>query len=236
MTPWQIWTLGIVAALVILGVTYVAFIRSWHMRWGSTDDEVTRPLPGDDLVKHAKALATHTVAINATAAEVWPWLVQMGQGRGGFYSYDWLENLFGCDIHNANAVVPEWQSLAVGDGIKLHPKAPALTVAIVEPGRAIVLAGGSEIQTDLPRDTSFLKLDTFKAYTWAFVLDEQPDGNTRFLARVRGDWDDTPLMFVRNRLFMEPAHSIMQRKMNLGLKQRVEAARQAAQKAAAPVQ
>lgn len=232
MSPGQI-VLTIAIALAVFVVIYILFLRSWHMRYGTIGDEATRPLPGDEMVKSPKALATHGEQINASAAEIWPWLVQMGQARGGFYSYDWLENLFGCDITNADRVMPEFQDLKVGDGVKLHPKAPPLTVKIIEPERAIVIVGGTDLQPSMTIDRSFLGLHRYKAYTWAFVLDEQSPNSTRFLARVRGDWRGGGIIgFIRNRVFMEPAHSIMQRKMNLGLKERVEAERAKKQAAA----
>ena len=91
-------------------------------------------------------LATHAITIQAPISKVWPWLVQLGQGRGGFYSYDWLENLFGCDIHNADRVIPQYRNLKAGDGIRIHPRMPAIPVVAVEPGRVIVLhSGGKQI-------------------------------------------------------------------------------------------
>lgn len=218
-------TLIIVAVLVVGIVLYVLKLRAWHMSWGTIGDETTRPLPGDELIKNPKANATHGETINASAAEVWPWLAQIGQGRGGFYSYDWLENLFGCQITNVDRVMEEYQDVKLGDGIKLHPQAPPLDVVHLEPGKALVIAGGTALQPNMPKDTSFLGLHRYKAFTWAFILDEVAPNKTRFLARVRGDWDGGgPVGFFRNRVFMEPAHSIMQRKMNIGLKERVEAA------------
>ena len=123
---------------------YVFLLRPWHLRWGTTDDEINETLPGDDFVPHPESEAIHAITIDAPVAEVWPWLVQMGQTKGGFYSYTWLENLVGCDMHNADRVVPEWQALRVGDVVWLHPKAPPLPVILVEPYRAIVLGGTSD--------------------------------------------------------------------------------------------
>ena len=215
--------LVILVAVSLLVVVYLFLIRPWHMSWGTVWDEKSRPLPGDELVQRPICQATHGITIEAPPAKVWPWLVQMGQGRGGFYSYDWLENLFGCDIHNTNQLEEQWQQLNVGDGIRLHPKAPPLTVASIEPGRAIVLAGGTDLQPNVPVDTSFLRLHTYRAFTWAFILEEQTDKTTRLIVRVRVLWNRGLVHFFRSRVFLEPAHSIMQRKMNLGLKERVEA-------------
>lgn len=217
------WLLGILIGVALLIAAYGLVIRPWHMTWGTVPEERHCALPGDDLIQRPMAVATHAITINAPAEKIWPWLVQMGQGRGGFYSYDWLENLFGCRINNADRVVPEWQSLAVGDGISLHPKAPPLDVTCLEPGRAIVLGGGMELKPDTPVDRSFLRLHTYRAFTWAFVLVPQQDNVTRFVVRVRVTWSPGMSTFLQNRIFLEPAHSIMQRKMNLGLKQRVEA-------------
>ena len=88
-------------AFLIAAALLTPFLRLWRTKWGATDAEVHRSLPGDDLIPHPKWRYTHAITIRASAAEVWPWLVQMGQGRGGMYSYEWLENLVGCDIHNA---------------------------------------------------------------------------------------------------------------------------------------
>jgi hypothetical protein len=102
-------------ALGTVTVVAAAVLRAWQRRWGATDDEVNRTLPGDDLISHADLTATRAITIHTTAAQVWPWIAQLGQGRGGFYSYDFLENLVGCDIHSADRIVPEWQRIDIGD-------------------------------------------------------------------------------------------------------------------------
>jgi hypothetical protein len=113
------------ARLVAVGAAVaagVALVRARHLRWGATDDELNATLPGDELVPAADLTATRAVTARAAADEVWPWVAQLGQGRGGFYSYDFLENMVGCDIHSAERVVPEWQSIKVGDAVRLHPE------------------------------------------------------------------------------------------------------------------
>ncbi|MCA9047851.1 MAG: hypothetical protein KDA89_03940 [Planctomycetaceae bacterium] len=214
----------IAVGIVVFCLLYTFVLRPWHMQWGTQGDETTRPLPGDDIVEDPLAIATHGITIRASAEEVWPFLVQIGQDRGGFYSYDWLENLFGCDIHNVEHVVPEYQNLQVDEGVRLHPKAPPLKVIELEKNRVLLIAGGTRF-LDGVRDTSFLRLHLYPAYSWVFVLDEQPDRTTRFIARVRARWNTGFVGFCRNRLFLEPAHSIMQRKMNYGLRDVVEAAK-----------
>jgi hypothetical protein len=166
-----------VAGAAVIGsaaAAYLLLVRSWQLRWGATDEEVDATLDGDHLIANPNLMATRVITVHAPADLVWPWIAQLGQGRGGFYSYDALENLVGCDIHSADRVVPEWQEVKVGDQIKLHPEV-GLGVAVVEPGRALVLRGGVPMGAVAP------PYDT----TWAFVLREQPDGTTRLLVRER---------------------------------------------------
>ena len=119
---------GSIAVLVLFG-------RSRLLRWGATDEEVAAAQPGDDLIGDANVTATRAITIRRSPDVVWPWIAQLGQGRGGFYSYDFLENLVGCDIHSADRIVPEWQSINVGGEVNLYPGV-GLLVAHVE---AIVL-------------------------------------------------------------------------------------------------
>jgi hypothetical protein len=105
---------------------------------------------------------------------VGPWIARLGQGRGGFYSYDFLENLVGCDIHSANRIVPEWQEVAVGDEVRLAPQV-GLVIASLERGRSLVLRGGIPIGNTAPPYDSI----------WAFALRDEPDGTTRLLVRER---------------------------------------------------
>ena len=194
---------GLAAAGAGAVATYIWGIRPWHLRWGTTDEELSQPLPGDEFTPEPKLKANHAITVNAPAADVWPWLVQMGQNRGGFYSYTWLENLVGCQMSNANEIVPEWQELKVGDKVWLHPKAPPVEVATIEPGQAIVLK------------------------PWgAFVLQPIDEKRTRLIIRSQGDYDpdlrNSVLNFLLWRVIYEPAHFIMERKMLLGIKSRAE--------------
>ena len=194
---------AVAAASMGAAAAYVCGIRPWHLRWGATDEELNQPLIGDELAPEPKLRSDHAITINAPAADVWPWLAQMGQNRGGFYSYTWLENLAGCEMRNADEIVPEWQDLKVGDKVWLHPKAPPVEVAAIEPGRAIVLK------------------------PWgAFVLQPVDDNTTRLIIRSQGDYEpdlkNALLNFLLWRVFYEPAHFIMERKMLLGIKTRAE--------------
>jgi hypothetical protein len=124
-------------ALASGGAGVVTLARRRYLHWGSTAAELASDLPGDELVPNANISATRAVSVSATPGAVWPWIAQLGQGRGGLYTYDCLENLVGCDIHSADRIVPEWQSIAVGDAVKLHPEV-GLRVALLYPGTALV--------------------------------------------------------------------------------------------------
>ena len=188
---------------------YVLMVRPWHLRWGATDEEVSAPLPGDELVARPNVEATHTITIEAPIAEVWPWLVQIGQDRGGFYSYSWLENLVGCRLRNAGRIIPEFQQLEVGDAVRLHPKAPPLPVLVCEAPRALVLGS-----------------NTGSPGTWGFYLREVDEDTTRLIIRGRGHWGRGLLDRVAAYGVFEPAHFVMERKMLLGIKRRAEAPRE----------
>lgn len=205
------WALTAATTLTGLAAAHALLVRPWYLRWGATDREWSMSLPGDDLAPEADLVATRAITVEASAAQVWPWIVQLGQGRGGFYTYDALENLVGCDMHSADRIVPEWQTLDIGDQVKLHPEVP-LEVAFLEPGEALVLRGG------VPLGESAPPYD----FTWAFVLGEQPDGTTRLLVRERYAYTKgwAPLL-------VEPVEAVsflMSRKMLRGIRDRAEEA------------
>ncbi len=196
---------GAVACLAYLAA--VILTRPWHSRWGSTDAELVAALPGDDVVPNARYTIQHAVTIRAAPDDVWPWLAQLGQDRGGFYSYDWLERLVGDDVRNADRVHPEWQTLHEGDLVRatqpdylggVFGRDIGWRVVRVEPERVLVLSGWG-----------------------AFVL--QPvEGGTRFMVRTRGDGNPNVLLAPLGLLVFEPAHFIMERRMLLGIKERAE--------------
>ncbi len=218
-------TLAVLAGLGAAAAAAYAFvIRPWHLRWGSTDKEVLRPLPGDELVPNPKLVATHAVTIVAAPEDVWPWIAQLGQGRGGFYSYDWIENLMGLDIQTSDRILPEYQALKAGDQIPLAPAGddePAFSVpvAICEPGKVLVMHGDTRLDPDaIP---SMRPGDHF-AVTWALYLEPLGQHATRLVERWRADWNESPTNFVFMRLFLEPGAFLMERKMLLGIKERAE--------------
>jgi hypothetical protein len=186
-----------------------AVARKRMLQWGSTPEERTMSLPGDELVAHADATATRAVTIAAPVADVWPWIVQLGQGRGGLYSYDFLENLVGCEMHSADHVAPEWQSLAVGDHVRLHPEV-ALEVAVLEPGQALVLRGGVPMGS-MPPPYDF---------SWAFVLLGGPPDAARLVVRERYGYSRR-----WSALLVEPVQVVsfvMSRRMLRGIRERAE--------------
>ncbi len=135
------WPRTLEGAAQIAGHLVAPWRRRWRCRWGAHPSELAATLPGNDLIPEPNWTYTHAISIDAPAARVWPWIAQLGQEHGGFYSYERLENLVGCRIRNADTIVDEWQHPQVGDAVRLHPKAPALHVAVVEPGRTLVLHG-----------------------------------------------------------------------------------------------
>jgi hypothetical protein len=207
-----LYTLGalllIMAAAALL---YKPLIQPWHLRFGATDGEVQAARPGDDIIAGDASQSTRAITIHAPAAQAWPWLLQLGQGRGGLYSYDWLENLAGCDIHTLSVIVPDLQNLKVGDVIKLGNFAalPYYRVALIEPQRALVLRV-VDAKTGLDGNS-----------TWGFYLDEQSPELTRLVIRHRDGPALNPTDRVINALF-EPISFVMEERMLRGLRDHAE--------------
>jgi len=209
---------SLLGALQVAGTLLLSpFLRSWYNQWGATEDEVARSLPGDELVLRPQQGYTRAVTIHAPAAAVWPWLVQIGQGRGGLYSYDGLENLAGCRIRNADRILPEFQNLQAGDLIRLGPKGyPCFRVRALEPERALVLVAADPKTEQVADPTPGPK--SFSFATWQFILNERDDGTTRLITRQRLAYSrDLALMWR----LVEPVDFVMGRKMLLSLKKLV---------------
>jgi hypothetical protein len=199
------------ALLLAAPVLYFAAIRPRLLGWGASRQERRQPLPGDDLVA-ARWQTTRGITISAPADQVWPWLVQMGYGRGGWYSYDWLERRVGAGDFagggSARRVLPELQQLALGDTVALSP-AGGLTVEVLDPARALVLHYRMNLLTAAPAgDGDRAVLD----WTWAFALTPVNEASCRLLARVRADYRP-PWLRLLMPFLLEPVHFIMERKM-----------------------
>ena len=197
-------------ALVYAAV--VVAVRPLYVRWGTTAVERSAPLPGDELVRDARYRVDHGITIKAPADSVWPWLVQLGQDRGGFYSYDWLERMAGTQIRNADRLHPEWQAIKAGDLVRATPPGYlggrfgelGWRVAQIVPGRAIVLENWG-----------------------AFVVQPVDSATSRFFVRTRGAGTPSLLGVALgpvNILLFEPVHFIMERGMMRGIRDRAERA------------
>lgn len=208
---------GAVAGIGALAAAYIWGVRPWHLRWGATAEEIGGWLPGDELVPDAEINVTHAITIEAPPETVWKWLVQIGQDRGGFYSYDWIENLFGLDIHNTDELREEWQNLQIGDFIRGAQEGWM-------GGRFDDEAGWYVVGMKPPH---YLVLrDEIDHGTWAFVLRQAEGERTRLLVRARGMRGETFLKKLYSYGLLEPAHFLMERKMMLTLKERAEDAEQ----------
>jgi hypothetical protein len=211
------------AGAAAAGVGAWAALRPRALAWGATCDEVVRPLAGDDLVANPLYVTTRAITIQAPPAGVWPWLVQLGQNRGGFYTYDALENLMGLDIHSAGVIRPEWQDLHVGeDHVALDRDGyMKMTIAVIEPERAFVIRSGAPGE---PPQTpgSFLRGEL--AWSWGFYLEALDRGATRLLIRCRAAWADTTTAKLARPLLLEPVHFLMEERMLRGIRERAESA------------
>lgn len=188
--------------ITVLGVLYERFLRGPILRWGATAEEVDARLPGDDLIDSPDGVATRAISIDAPADAIWPWIAQMGPSpRGGVYTYDWIENLLGLDIHSVDTVLEEFQHPVAGDSFGLSSN--MMVIAAVEPGHHLVWrsADGN--------------------WVWSFALLPGPSGSTRLVSR--NSFRLGRLIDKLGMLPMEPASLVMERKMLLGFKQRAEA-------------
>jgi hypothetical protein len=183
--------------------------RPWQLRWGATAEETRTTLPGDDLVPDAAYVITRAIAMQALAGAIWPWLVQPGQGRAGFSTYERLGQIVGAAIRSAARIVPKlrqidggryWQSLAVGG-----PK-----VALLDPDRALVLYETMDLRTgqSIP---SVPPTEWAMDWTWAFTLRLAGDGATQLLIRTRGNYRPHGLLAPAMALLLEPLHFVMER-------------------------
>lgn len=177
--------------------------RRWCRQWGATDQEAAQELPGDDLLAEPQVVTTRAITIWAPTSLIWPWLVQMGPGRGGAYTYDWIEGLLGLGMHSASEILPQFQDLRIGDTQHLGKNGPVMKVAILQPERSLVLRS---------EDGNWV---------WAFAL-HPIGGRTRLLSRNRIAAGPSPLARVATTYLMEPGSLIMERKMLIGIRRRAE--------------
>ena len=192
------------AALAVAGgVAFTSVVRPWYSRWGATDAEIDRVMPLDERIPDPTMSTTMAITINARPDAIWPWLVQIGDPpRAGYYSYTWIERMVGMDVQNAGRILPEVQSVEVGQALDRNG---TMIVQAVDPGHSLVLGP--------PPSVDYLQC------TWAFALYPITERSTRLVTRVRarfcyGDiMRGTPVYTWPTWLLIDPGAFIMERKM-----------------------
>jgi hypothetical protein len=202
---------AVLAVLVTAGLVYHVGLRHWCLRWGTTPAEVHATLPGDDLFPTYASEATHAITIDAPPEKIWPWLMQIGQDRSGFYSYSFLENSFLCDMPKVEHLVPEWKPRVPGETVwfcnpKRYGGQGKMIPAVVAQDHAFVMVTSSDWQ-------SLQAGGRAQESIWAFTLEPAGNGQTRLIARIRGGTPPTLIGKLAGRLFWEPAHFVMEQKM-----------------------
>ncbi len=189
-------------------VLYRMHLRPWMYTWGASDEEIAAVLPGDELVAAHTPRTTRALTIDAPISAVWPWLAQIGEDRGGFYSYSVLERAVGAHIENANTVQPEWQDVHVGDTVWLarrYGDAARQVVAAVAPGSHVVLMS--------PDDFDLVQHGEKASGTWGFYLRRRA-GWTRLIARGSGG--------AVGHVAFDVPHFVMEQKMMRGIRDRAQ--------------
>jgi hypothetical protein len=200
---------------------YIGVVRPLLARWNATDDEVLGVNPGDELVRNPLLQTTHSILVQAPAEKVWPWLLQIGYGRGGFYSFDQLERAAGLkDLRSATQIDPDLQKLKVGDTVPISPVTP-MTVEVLKPNRALVLHMMMSPFTAqaLPRHNP---PEPWMDWSWAFILTPLNDYTCRLTSRVRAIYSPYLLMWPLMAIVLEPVAFAMDQKMLATLKARAE--------------
>ncbi len=183
----------------IIALIYWVFIRPQNNNWGATSAEINREMPEDTLISANAVVSTRAINIHATKENVWTWVAQTGQNRGGFNSYYWLENLFGAKMDNNDIPNPQWQNPQRGDTVYYGKNQPFTLVSLVKPNEYYSLGG------------------------WAFHLQPIDSSNTRLIVRypsmeIKQSTFSTTYYYA----LFEPLHFIMESGMMMGIKQRAE--------------
>jgi hypothetical protein len=208
---------GVGGAAIIAVAWLSPFMRTARKHWGLSAAEAERERPGDNLVPKPRWWWTHAVEVDLPAERVWPWVAQVGADRGGFYSYQWLENLAGCNVRNAEAIHAAWTH-QVGDALVLHPKMPPLRVVSVESGKSLVAFGA-------PDEAARAAGRPWAAASWAFLLEPLAEQRCRVVSRFRSDCsDDAATRLTQGPALLEPVGFAMDRRMLLGIRERATAA------------
>jgi hypothetical protein len=204
-------------ALVLDALTAVPWflltplVRPWHLRWGATDAEVHGPMPGDDVVRRAQFSATRAISVDAPPERVWPWIVQLGYGRAGFYTYDLIDN---AGQWSADRVLEEYQQPAAGDLMPMFKEMGGLAIAYT-----VTAFETNEWMVWVHRPHPTERPDS----TWTWRLDVTAGGGTRLVTRMKQDYRwETPGLAFFNFVLMEMGDFAMERRMLKGIKRRAE--------------
>jgi hypothetical protein len=205
---------GVGGALRMMTAMLTPFLRSGRSHWGVTEAVAERRYPGDDIVASPRWSWTHGVEVDAPAELVWPWVAQIGADRAGFYSYEWLENLAGCRLHNADTVHPEWVHRG-RDGLSLHPNMPPMRVDLA-PGQWLLAS------TPRPRAGEENRKPWMNV-SWLFFLEPLGVARCRLVSRFRcATSQDVAMRVSMGPTFVEPIGYVMDKKMLRGIKSRAE--------------
>jgi len=200
-------------------IIFAPLLRRWYSHWGMSVEEARAPLPGDEYVPQPRSEVNAAVTVHARPEKVWPWFVQIGCQRAGWYSYDLLDN---GGTPSAERILPEFQHLAVGDTIKAMPTGSfGFPVAAFIPNEFLTLGGTLDTKSGQPADPRNPP-PAFFSGDQTFVLQAMPDGTTRLKFRMRTDWNPSFGLNLAYRGFMEPISFVMGRRMLAGIKSRAE--------------
>jgi hypothetical protein len=201
---------GIGGAAIMTATFLTPFLRHARNHWGLDANTAARTYPGDELIAEPRWMWTHGVEIEAPAEEVWPWVAQIGADHGGFYSYQWLENVAGCNLRNAETTHPEWE-VREGSALLLHPNMPPLNIVKMHRGRWFLAHG--------PRNPGSPWIEA----TWLFFIEPLGEHRCRFISRYRvACSDDLATRLTYGAPLVEPIGFAMDRRMLLGVKERAE--------------
>lgn len=205
--------LYIIATLLSVIIGYILIIRPLLIYWGATTEEIYSTLPGDEYIESPEINTTKAILINSKPVDIWPWVVQMGQGRGGHYSYDWLENLFGFQVHSVREILPQWQHLKEGDTINFSA-CRKMVVDQIESEKHLLLLEHDKKQKKTRKN--------MPRASWLIYLQPLENGTTHLISHIRYAYRPGIINFLKMRLFIELAGFIMERRMLLGIKERAE--------------
>jgi len=212
---------GIGGAFGMLFDLLTPFLRPYRSHWGLSAEEAAASFVGDSYVVRPSWMWTHAVEVSAEPKQVWPWVAQIGQGKAGFYAYQWLENLAGCRIRNADTIHPEWAVSEVGQEFRIHPAAPPLVVAELVPGRHFLVT--SRNQGLRLESGAAAPAEGAPKVSWLFLVQPLRDGHSRVVSRYRiAHGRDLRTRLSYGPSLLEPIGFAMDRQMLLGIKERAE--------------